>query len=184
MGFLVTAEAEMEIKMEDMLRVGVIASTHGIRGEVKVFPTTEDVNRFRSLKQVVVDDGEENPVLKIAGVKFFKQFAILKFKGYDSIEEIEKFKGKDLLVSRADAIPLEEDEYYISDLIGLRVAADTGEELGILEDVLLTGANDVYVVRRKDGREALLPAIKQCIKKTDLESGIMTVHVMEGLLEE
>jgi 16S rRNA processing protein RimM len=104
--------------MDNLLRVGVISSTHGIKGEVKVFSTTDDMNRFRELKQVFLDTGKEQLTLEIENVKFFKQFAILKFKGIDNINEIEKYKGKDLLISRENAVPLKEHEYFIFDLIG------------------------------------------------------------------
>lgn len=169
--------------MEDWLRVGVISSTHGVRGEVKVFPTTGDVKRFQKLKEVWLDTGKEKLPLAIQGVKFFKQFAILKFKGYDSLNDIEPYKGKELWVTRENATPLEEDEYYIADLIGLQVISDEGESLGELTDVLQTGANDVYCVRMADGREALFPAIAECVQTVDLEKGTMVVHVMEGLLD-
>lgn len=169
--------------MEKLLRIGVISSTHGIRGEVKVFPTTDDVTRFQKLKQVILDTGKEQIELEIERVKFFKQFVILKFKGIDTINEIEQYKGKDLLVTRENAIPLEEDEYFIADLIGLKVVSDEGETLGILKDVLQTGANDVYIVEREENKDLLLPAIRQCILETNLEEGRMTVHVLEGLFD-
>lgn len=169
--------------MEEFLRVGVISSTHGIRGEVKVYPTTDDVQRFQALKQVVLDTGKEQIQLEVEGVKFFKQFAILKFKGMDRIEEIEPYLGKDLLVAREDAVPLEEGEYFIADLIGLRVVSEQGEELGRLTDVLQTGANDVYIVERKDAKELLIPAIRECILKVDFIEGEMMVHLLDGLLE-
>ena len=98
--------------MEDFLKVGVISSTHGIRGEVKVFPTTDDKERFLELDSVILDAGKERIALEIEGVKFFKQFAILKFKGIDNINDIEKYKGRSLWISREQAVPLEEDEYY------------------------------------------------------------------------
>lgn len=169
--------------MEDFFRVGVISSTHGVRGEVKVFPTTDDVQRFKKLKEVLLDTGKEKLPLKIEGVKFFKQFAILKFKGYDNINDIEKYKGKELWVTRENAVPLEENEYYIADLIGLKVISDEDEELGTLADVMQTGANDVYVVKLKNGKEGLFPAIADCVQSVDIEKGIMVVHIMEGLLD-
>lgn len=169
--------------MEDFFRVGVISSTHGVRGEVKVFPTTDDVQRFKKLKEVLLDTGKEKLPLEIQGVKFFKQFAILKFKGYDNINDIEKYKGRELWVTRENAVPLEENEYYIADLIGLTVISDEDEELGTLTDVLQTGANDVYVVKLKNGKEGLFPAIADCVQSVDIEKGIMVVHVMEGLLD-
>lgn len=170
--------------MEDKLRVGVIASTHGIKGEVKVFPTTNDLNRFKSLKNVWMDTGKEELELEIEGVKFFKKFAILKFKGIDNINDIEKYKGRDLYVSRENAQRLRRNEYYIVDLIGVSVWEEDGRYLGVLKDVIETGANDVYAVDMEDGRELLIPAIKQCILEVDIEGKKMVVHLLEGLLEE
>ncbi len=170
--------------MEEYLRVGVISSTHGIKGEVKVFPTTDDPERFRALRQVILDTGKEYRKLTITGVKFFKNQVILKFKGYDNINEIEKYKGKDLLVSREDAVPLGENENFIVDLIDMEVLTDAGEKLGVLTDVLKTGANDVYVVENAEGKELLLPAIPDCILEVNVEEKRMLVHVLEGLLDE
>lgn len=170
--------------MEERLRVGVIASTHGIKGEVKVFPTTDDSTRFRKIKQVILDTGKERLELEIEGVKFFKQFAILKFKGIDNINDVEKYKGKELYVTRENAQRLGRNEYFIADLLGICVTEDTGRELGTLKDVIETGANDVYVIEMKDKKELLIPAIKQCILDVDVEAGTMQVHLLEGLLDE
>ena len=169
--------------MEQFLRVGVISSTHGVRGEVKVYPTTDDVNRFKELKKVILDTGREYLDLEISGVKFFKNMVILKFKGIDNINDIEKYKGKDLLVNREDAVALGENENYVADLIDLKVVTDEGEVLGYLTEVMETGANDVYVVETEDGRELLLPAIRDCILDVDLEEEVMTVHVLKGLFD-
>ncbi|CUX66873.1 MULTISPECIES: ribosome maturation factor RimM [Clostridia] len=169
--------------MDNLLRVGVISSTHGVRGEVKVYPTTDDVNRFKSLKNVILDNGREHMDLEIQGVKFFKNMVILKFKGFDSIDDIEKYKGKDLLITRDQAVELGPDENFIVDLIGLRVITDNGEEFGTLTDVIKTGANDVYEVKTAEGKEVLFPAIKECVLNVDLTEGIVTVHIMDGLLD-
>jgi len=169
--------------MENKLQVGVISSTHGVRGEVKVFPTTDDVKRFKRLKEVILETGKEELLLEIEGVKFFKQFAILKFKGFDNINDIEKYKGKSLFVTRKNAVPLRKDEYFIADLQGLMVEDDKGKQIGTLKDVMETGANDVYIVEMLDGREVLLPAIKECILDVDVEGGKMRVHMMDGLLD-
>ena len=169
--------------MENMLRVGVITSPHGIKGEVKVFPTTDDAKRFKELKKVILDTGKEYIPMEIEHVKFFKNMVILKFRGYDNINEIEKYKSRDLLITRDQAVDLEPDEYFITDLIGLTVVSDQGAELGILKDVLETGANDVYVVAMKDGKELMLPAIGDCILNVDLEQRRMEVHVLEGLMD-
>lgn len=169
--------------MEDLLQVGIITSTHGVRGEVKVYPTTDDPRRFRRLKEVVLDTGREKLNLEIEGVKFFKQFVILKFKGLDNINDIEKYRQKSLYVTRKNAVRLQRDEYFIVDLIGLKVQDEDGTELGTVKDVIETGANDVYEVEMADGRSLLLPAIKQCILNVDVENGMMQVHVLEGLLD-
>ena len=169
--------------MEDLLRVGVIANTHGIRGEVKVFPTTDEKERFKDLKKVILDMGKEQKVLEIQSVRFFKNLVILKFKGIDNINDIEMYKGKDLLVTREGAVPLEEGEYFIADLLDLDVYSDEDEKIGVLYDVMQTGANDVYVVKTEEGKEILLPAIDECILDIDLEESRMTVHIMEGLLD-
>lgn len=169
--------------MEQLLRVGVISSTHGVRGEVKVYPTTDDVNRFKKLKNVVLDTGKEHLKLEVSGVKFFKNQVISKFKGIDNINDIEKYKGKDLLVNREDAVALEENENYVADLIDLKVVTDEGQVLGVLTEVMETGANDVYVVETEDGKELLLPAIRDCILDVDLETEVMTVHILPGLLD-
>ena len=169
--------------MENLLRVGVITSTHGVRGEVKVFPTTDDMNRFKKLKSVILDTGKEHKTLNIEGVKFFKNMVILKFKGFDNINDVEMWRQKDLLITRDQAVKLSPDENFIVDLIGLTVMTDEGEKLGVMQDVLQTGANDVYIVKMESGKEVLLPAIKDCILNVDLEKGEMLVHVLDGLLD-
>ncbi len=168
---------------EDYFRVGVIANTHGIRGEVKVFPTTDDPGRFQGMKEVILDTGKEKKRLEIENTRFFKNLVILKFKGINNINDVEQYKGMDLLVSRENAIPLEEGEYYIADILGARVVTREGEEFGILKDVLTTGANDVYVVDHQ-GKEVLLPVIPDCILERDMEKKVVTIHLMKGLLDE
>ena len=168
--------------MVSEMQVGIITQTHGIKGEVKVFPTTDDVGRFKKLKEVIMDNGRERLNLEIEGVKFFKQYAILKFKGYDSINDIEKYKSAKLYIKREQAVKLKKDEYFIADLSDMEVVTEDGEYFGKMKDVLTTGANDVYIVIREDGSEVLLPAIKQCVKSIDMEQGRITVHIMDGLI--
>ena len=167
--------------MVSRFRVGVIAGTHGLRGEVKVFPTTDEPARFLDLEKVILDTGREERTLKIRSVKFFKKFVILGFEGMDRIEDVERLKGAELLIGREDAIPLAEGEYFIPDLLGLRVVTDDGRDLGIIKDVIETGANNVYDVRGDDGARILIPAIPQCILDVRLEEGSMTVHLLPGL---
>ena len=167
--------------MEDLLQVGVITSTHGVRGEVKVFPTTDDPQRFKKLKQVILDNGKEQRELEITSVKFFKNLVILKFKGLDNINDVEKYKKADLLVTRKNAVPLKEGEYFIADLIGLKATSDEGEDLGILTDVIQTGANDVYVFSKEGMQDLLVPKIPDCIKDVNIEEGTILVHLLPGL---
>lgn len=167
--------------MEQFLRVGVISSTHGIRGEVKVFPTTDDAARFKKLKKVLLDTGKEQLELEVQSVKFFKQFVIVKFKGIDNINDIEMYKGKSLLVPREDAVALGKDEYYIADLIGMEVFTEEGR-FGVLKDVMETGANEVYIIDSNRHGEVLIPAIKQCILDVDIEGRKMKIHLMDGLI--
>ncbi|MHA9738990.1 ribosome maturation factor RimM [Robinsoniella peoriensis] len=168
--------------MDDLLQVGIISSMHGIRGEVKVFPTTDDPNRFKKLKSVLLDAGRETLELQVEQVKFFKQFVILKFKEFDNINEVEKYKGKGLFVTRENAVKLKPNEYFIADMIGMEVFTDEGRKFGILTDVLETGANDVYVVETEEQKEVLLPAIKECILNMDITGRKMEIHLMEGLV--
>lgn len=167
--------------MSDLLQVGVITSTHGVRGEVKVFPTTDDPARFKKLKQVILDDGKQQVDLEIASVKFFKNMVILKFKGIDNINDVEKYRRATLLVTRENAVPLAVNEYFIADLIGLSAVSDEGEELGTITDVLQTGANDVYVVTTPQKEEILVPAIRECILAVDLDARRMQIHLLPGL---
>lgn len=166
------------------MRVGVYANTHGVRGEIKVFPTTDDTSRFKKLKKVYLDLGKEKMELEIQSVRFFKNLVILKFKGIDNINDIEKYKGKNLYVTRENAVALEEDEYFIADLIDMQVVLEDGSAFGILTDVMKTGANDVYCVQTEKYGEVLVPAIGDCIRDVNLEENKMTIYLMPGLIDE
>ena len=168
--------------MEDLLKVGVITTTHGFRGEVNVYPTTDEPERFLELDYVLLDTGRELRKLEIKNVKFFKNLVILKFKGVDNINDIEKYKGRDLWIPREEGQELEEDEYYIADLLGMSVVLEDGQEFGTLKDVMETGANDVYIIDSAEHGEVLLPAIRECILDVDLEKNVMTIHLMKGLI--
>lgn len=175
--------------MEDFFQVGIITSPHGVHGEVKVFPTTDDARRFKRLKEVILDTGKEQKPLEIESVKFFKQLVILKFRGIDNINDVEKYRKCPLLVTRKNAVPLGRDEYFVADLTGLKVLDEDGTEIGVLKDVMATGTNDVYVIDlngklRYQAQELLLPAIKQCVLEVDVEAGFIRIHILEGLLDE
>lgn len=169
---------------DDLLQVGVITTTHGIRGEVKVFPTTDDPARFKKLKKVLLDTGKKQMELEISYVKFFKNLVIVKFKEFDNINDVEGFRQAKLLVTRADAVELKENEYFIADLLDMKAVSDEGEELGVIADVLQTGANDVYVIKKENTKDLLVPAIKDCVKNVDMEQGVMQLHLLPGLREE
>ncbi|MBQ6638583.1 MAG: 16S rRNA processing protein RimM [Lachnospiraceae bacterium] len=167
--------------MEEYLIIGSVTAPFGVRGEVKVFPHTDDVSRFKKLKEVFLDTGKEKLSLHPESVKYSKQFVIIKFREFSNPNEVECLRGKNLLVDRAHAVKLQKDEYFITDLIGLDVVREDGSRLGVLKDVMQTGANDVYIVLKEDQTEILLPAIKECILDVDMEKRVMKVFVMPGL---
>lgn len=167
----------------EMLRVGVITTTHGVKGEVKVFPTTDDPNRFKMLKNAYLDLGRELMPVTIEGVKFFKQMVILKFKEFMDCDMAALYRNKDILIERKDAVPLKENEFFICDLIGLSVVSEEGEIIGTLTEVLETGANDVFEVKSPDETTVLIPYIEDCVKEISLETKTIRIHVMKGLLD-
>ena len=167
--------------MDDLLQVGSILDTHGLRGELKVFPTTDDPGRYDYLEDVILEDKSGKQItLVVEKVRYFKNLVIVKFKDLDNINDVEQYKKCNLYVTRENAVELEEDEYFVADLIGLTAKTDEGEKLGQIKDVLTTGANDVYVIDTKEG-ELLVPAIHDCVQEVDLEAGVMTLHLLPGL---
>ena len=168
--------------ISEFLIIGKITSTHGLKGEVKVYPTTDDPDRFKSLEEVILVTGREELFLTVEHVKFFKQFVIVKFKEFNDINEIEKYRGASLKIRREEAVELGEDEYFEADLIGMDVVNEDGSPLGKLSDIIHTGANDVYEVHMPDNREVLIPAIKSCILDVNVQEATMKVHLLEGLM--
>lgn len=169
--------------MEDLLRIGVVTTTHGIRGEVKVFPTTDDNKRFTKCDEVILVTKEGNLTLHVEGVKFYKNIVIVKFREFNDINEVEKFRKCDLMVSREHALPLKEGQYYLCDVVGAKVVEEDGTRIGTVTEVIETGANNVFAIRTDEGREVLFPVIPDCIKKVDTEKGVVTAHIMKGLME-
>lgn len=174
--------------MLEYLIIGQLINTHGVKGELKATALTDDPNRFNKLKWVYIDfGGANNESLKkynIKGVKFFKQFVILKFEGVDSIEEAEKLKGLYMKIDRANAVKLPKDSYFITDIMGLDVYDENNMLLGQLTDVIQTGSNDVYVVKDSSGKEILLPALKSVVKEVLLSEKRISVIIPKGLLDE
>ena len=157
---------------------GKITSTHGIRGEVKIYPYTDDVDNILSLKKIYIEDKG----YKVSSIRFHKNMFIAKLMGVNTVEDAETFRNK--LVQREidENEELEEDTYYIKDLIGLDVYLESNELFGKIKDVFQTGANDVYVIRTIDEKEVLIPAIKSVVKDVDINSNKMIIELMEGLI--
>lgn len=179
--------------MEQFLRVGCIAGVHGIHGEVRVFPTTDDLERFSYLEEVWLEaapssakPGNKNnsrTLLHVEGVKYLKGMALLKFKEYNDRTEAEKLKGCELYVDREHAVELAEDEFFYCDIMGAKAIADTGEEIGTVTDILETGANDCFVVKTKTGKEVLFPNIRECVLEVNIEEQFIKIHIMKGLMD-
>ncbi len=167
--------------MDDFLYIGRVAKPHGVRGEMKVFPTTDDVKRFDLLDEVFIETDKSDEKYAVLGVKYVGKFVVLKLEGFDTPEQIMPLRNAIVKIEKSKGIALEEDEYYFSDLLGMKVVTADGV-LGRVKDIIRTGANDVYEVEMPDGKTVLIPAIKDCIKKIDLEANAMTVELMEGLL--
>ena len=171
--------------MEELFQVGAITQTHGIKGEVKVFPMTDDINRFKNMKDLLLDAGREGMIkLEVESVRPQKNLVILKFKGIDNINDIEKYKGRGLYVTKENRVKLKPDEYFIADLIGLKVylEEEPEEAFGTITDVLETGANDVYEIKTVDSKEVLVPAIKDCIKSIDVDNDRVVIHLLKGMM--
>ncbi len=168
------------MEKEDYFRIGVITEPHGVQGEVKVYPTTDDVLHLKKVKEIYMAGKDGFEILHLKGMKQQNDRIILRFAEFTDRNAVEGLRKRELYVDRAHATPLDEDEYYISDLIGLAVF-ENDVQIGTVKDVLETGANDVYQIERIDGTELLLPAIRQCVLKVDVEGGRMDVSVMEGL---
>ena len=167
--------------MQKRLEVGQIVNTFGIKGEVKVTPFTDDINRFDDLKKVYVKTRKESKLYKVESVRYHKNMVLLKLEGINNPEDAELLKNSFLEIDREDAIPLEEGQYFIVDLIGLDVYTDEGNFLGKVDDIYNTGANDIYVVKDELGKQVLLPGIKEVIKEVKLEDRII-VHLIPGLI--
>ncbi len=172
-----------DIDTEECLRVGTYVNTHGVRGEIKVYPHTDDVERFSDLSHLYMKTKEGLMKLDIKNARYFKNLAILKFKDIDNINDIEKYKGSDLFITRDQAVPLEDDEYFICDIIGADVITDEGEKLGVVKEVLQTGANDVYIVKAEGRKDILIPVIPPCVLDIDTDNKLVKVHVLDGLLD-
>jgi 16S rRNA processing protein RimM len=166
------------------MAVGLITNSHGLRGEVKVELHTDFPERFAP--DVVVYLGEELEETVIREARPHQGQLLLQFHGIDDRTKSDSLRGLWVFIHEDEAVDLEEDTYFVHDIIGLAVQTTSGEPLGTVEEVLFTGANDVYVVRPpgEPKREILLPAIEEVIKKVDLENGLLIVELLPGLIDE
>lgn len=167
----------------EYLAVGKILSPWGIKGQVKVKPLTDDIRRFEVLDAVYIDSEKDVIYKKIEKVTFLKQnFVVLKFEEIDTIETAEKLRNCFIKIHRDDAIELPENHFFICDIIGLCVYDEEQHLIGKIKDVIQTGANDVYVIKTRENKEVLLPAIKQVVKEVDIINKKMTINPLEGML--
>lgn len=173
----------MNDSMDELLRVGVITSAHGVKGEVNVFPTTDEPHMFAKWKTLVLRHAGKSNEIKVNGAKYFKQMVILKLEGMADRNQAETLRQAELFITRDQAEPCGENENFITDIIGLDVIDESGVRLGVCTEVYQTGANDVYEVELENSKKVLFPAIPSCILKVDLEAHTMTVHILDGLLD-
>ena len=170
--------------MVEYLDIGVIANTHGIKGELKIMPLTDNPERFNKLKDVIVDNKGIFNTLNIEYVKYFKNFVILKFKEIGDMTAAEKLKGQILKVDRKDSVKLPKDSFFICDLIECEVFEENGNKLGFIKNILHTGSNDVYVVEDENSKEILIPALKAVVKDISIENKKIVVSLPKGLIDD
>ncbi|MDD3839636.1 MAG: ribosome maturation factor RimM [Clostridia bacterium] len=169
--------------MAQHLIIGQILKPRGLKGEIKVFPLTDVIDRFNDLEYVLIENSaDELKKYDIEYVKYQKDIVYIKLEQVNSVDEAERLREKYIKISRNDAIPLEEGEYFICDIVGLKVYDEESKYIGEIQDVIKTGSNDVYSVNSHDGREILIPAIKKVVKNIDLEKRTMKIQLLEGLI--
>ena len=168
--------------MDNYLEIGKIVNSYGLKGFIKVLPLTDNIKRYELLKTIFIDYRKNLETFDIEEVKYHKNFVLLKLKGLDDINQVEKYKESYIKIDRKDGVKLPKDSYYIVDLIGLNVETIEGEPLGKIDDIFPTGSNDVYVVKNELGKQILIPAIKSVVKEIDIENKKVKVQLIEGLV--
>lgn len=167
--------------MNEYFEIGKIVNTVGVNGELKIYPTTDDAKRFGLLKTVSIMLNGALIEKAVKNVRYHRNLVMLKLDGIDDMDAANALRGGVIIIDRANALPLAENEYYLRDLLGISVSTEDGGNLGVLRDVIFTGANDVYVIRCMDGKDLLIPAISDCILTVNIEEKYMIVRLMEGL---
>ena len=155
--------------------IGRVGAAHGIQGDLRIIPLTDFPERFAALREIMVGD----ELLHVERVKPQGKNVLMRFREYAVREEAQRLTGRLLTVTRADASPLDEGEYYVFDIVGLTVYDEADNELGTVENVIRTGSNDVYAVRAEDGHEILVPALRTAVLAIDVAGGRMTVRLPE-----
>ncbi len=168
--------------MQNLLEIGQIVNSYGIKGFLKVVPYTDDITRYSNLKEIYIEKNKKLEKMEIEEVKYHKNLVLLKLKGIDDINETLKYKNCYIKIDRKDAVDLPENSYFIVDLINIEVYTEEDKYLGKIIDIFPTGSNDVYVVKDELGKQILLPAIREVIKKVDIENKKMIVHLLEGMV--
>ena len=168
--------------MEEYFEIGQIVNTSGLKGILKIKPFTDDIKKYSNLKTIYIKTKSGLTEFKIEQVRYVKNMVMLKLAGIDTVEEAEKYRNLYIKILRDQEEELEEGSYYVVDILGCKVNTDANQELGKIVDVFQTGSNDVYVVKDEQGKQILLPAIKQVIKNVDIKNKIITVHLLEGLV--
>lgn len=168
--------------MEEYFEIGQIVNTSGLKGVMKIKPFTDDITRFEKLKTIYISIKDSLREFEIEKVRYSKNMVLLKLKNIDTIEQAEKYRNLYVKIPRDKNEKLEENTYFIVDILGCKVCEENGQELGKVIDIFPTGSNDVYVVKDELGKQILLPAISDVIKNIDIEKKIITVHLLEGLI--
>jgi len=167
----------------DYLIVGKIVNTHALQGEVKIMSSSDfKEDRFKKGNSLYIDFNGDQIEVKIASHRIHKGADLIKFSGLNSINDVEKYKGCDILVDYEDLGELEENEFYYYEIIGCQVDTVDGETIGTVKEIIETGANDVWVIERKGSKDALIPYIEEVVKSVDVENKLITVQLLEGLL--
>ena len=167
--------------MNNLLEIGQIVNSYGIKGFLKVVPFTDNIQRYSKLKTIYIEKNKKLEKMEIEEVKYHNKLVLLKLKGINDINDTLEYKNCYIKIDREDAVKLPENSYFIVDLIGIEVTTDEGQLLGKITDVFPTGSNDVYVVKDELGKQTLLPAIGDVIKNVDIQNKKMIVHMIDGL---
>lgn len=172
------------VRMYEYLQIGKIVNTHGVRGEVRLVPLTDDPSRFEELDWVYVETGSKMTKHTIKNVKYVKGAVILKLSEVDTMDAAEALRDCFVLIDRANAVKLPKDSFFICDILGSMVVDEKGAVLGQLVDILKTGSNDVYIIKNESGKQLLLPALKSIVRAISPEQKRIAVTVPKGLFED